>query len=88
MSNSTVLKALLTAGHLLEMSDLLVSPHGLASSEVGVHVTLVEPGVEISRETGWSELTGFLAGLEILELSENSSTTGNVESLVHRDDLN
>ncbi len=64
-----------------------MSPHSQASRQVGVHVTLVEPGVEVSTEAGWGQLACFLAGLEILELSENSGTTGDIEAGVHCNDL-
>ena len=64
-----------------------MSSHGLASGQVSVHVAFSQPGVEVSSEASRSQLTSFLAGLQILEFSENGGTTGNVETRVDRDGL-
>ena len=69
------------------MGDRLVGSQRHAGRQVGVHVTLIQPGVEVSSEASRSQFTSFLAGLKILEFSENGGTTGNVEAGVNRDGL-
>jgi len=49
-------------------------------------VAFLHPWVEIGSETGWGQLTGFLARFEISEFAEHLGTVRDVETAVSGED--
>ena len=78
---------ILTAGDLLEVSDLLVRVHCLTGSQVVVHEAFLHPRIEVTSKAGWGQLTGFLTRVQILEFAKHLGTSGDVESRMDGDDL-
>ena len=54
----------------------------VACRQIAVLVTLVQPRIEVSRETTGGNGARFHAVFQRLELSEQLRSSGNVESLV------
>ena len=78
---------ILTAGDLLEVSDLLVSTHSLTGSQVVVHEAFLHPGIVITSKAGWGQLTSFLARVQILELAKHLGTSRDEESRMGGEDF-
>ena len=77
----------LTAGHLFEVRDLLVTPDGVAGCHVGVEVAGAQPGVVVPSEAGGRSCACLHAALDVLELTKGPCATWDEETFVHRDDL-
>jgi hypothetical protein len=54
---------------------------------VGMNVTLMYPGVEVTLETRWCDDTGLHAAFQRFELTKQLSSPWHVEPFISRDDF-
>ena len=61
--------------------------HLLASRDVGVDITLLQPRVVVGSEAVWGDFTSLFTVLDFLKFSKDLSTTLDIESFVNRNGL-
>ena len=72
-----------TTRHFLEVNQLWMGSHLLASCKVGVHVALLQPRVVVGSETVWRDFTRLFTVFHFLELSKYLRASFDVETFVN-----